>query len=99
MVWGNTVFYFILFSGVLSFIFFHFHYLYLLLSLEIIMLSLYFIFSLGFFLGISKMSFLIYFLVFFVCESVFGISLLISYVRSSGVEMFGSGWPHGFWVM
>nr|YP_010556301.1 NADH dehydrogenase subunit 4L [Hygrobates turcicus]UYS90927.1 NADH dehydrogenase subunit 4L [Hygrobates turcicus] len=88
-LWGISFFYLSFISGFLSFVFFHYHYLYLLLSLELIMVSLFFLFYLSGPFGSGGFSILVFFLIFFVCESVLGISILISQVRGIGNEMFG----------
>nr|YP_009866792.1 NADH dehydrogenase subunit 4L [Hygrobates longiporus]BCG28124.1 NADH dehydrogenase subunit 4L [Hygrobates longiporus] len=87
---GGFIFFFTLVGGFLSFIFFHYHYMYLLLSLEIIMVSILFIMIYNFLLGEGVLILLVLFLIFFVCESLFGISILIFHVRVSGIEMFSS---------
>nr|YP_002003294.1 NADH dehydrogenase subunit 4L [Unionicola foili]ACF19642.1 NADH dehydrogenase subunit 4L [Unionicola foili] len=84
-----SVFFFVFYCGLFSFIFFHYHFLYLLISLEMMMLSMYFMFF--FFCSLSVGGFsslLMVYLIMMVCGSAFSIVLLVNFVRVSGNDMF-----------
>ena len=87
-LWGLTIFYYVFIIGLISFIFFHYHYLFLLLSIELMMLALYFMYTFSFYFSLGGLSIFLVYLVLMVCGAVFGISLLINYVRLTGIEMF-----------
>nr|AXI98723.1 NADH dehydrogenase subunit 4L [Pseudoniphargus sp. 1-Balearics] len=75
--------YFILFSGTVMFVLNYSHLLNSLLSLEFISSSVFFLMVISF-SGLSEEIFSLYFLVMLVCESVLGLSLLISSIYSYG---------------
>nr|AXI98567.1 NADH dehydrogenase subunit 4L [Pseudoniphargus elongatus] len=72
---------FILFSGGVSFMFNYSHLLNSLLSLEFISSGIFFLMVMKF-SGVSEEIFSLYFLVVLVCESVLGLSLLITSIYS-----------------
>nr|AXI98801.1 NADH dehydrogenase subunit 4L [Pseudoniphargus sp. 6-Morocco A] len=80
---------FILFSGVVSFVFNYSHLLNSLLSLEYISSGIFFLMVIKF-SGFSEEIFSLYFLVMLVCESVLGLSLLITSVYSYSFDYMKS---------
>nr|YP_010586299.1 NADH dehydrogenase subunit 4L [Kisaura zhejiangensis (nom. nud.)]UZZ44074.1 NADH dehydrogenase subunit 4L [Kisaura zhejiangensis (nom. nud.)] len=76
--------------GSLSFLLVRKHLLMLLLSLELIMLSLFLMLLMILFNMISEFYFLMIFMIFMVCESVLGLSILVSLVRIYGNDYFQS---------
>nr|YP_002265610.1 NADH dehydrogenase subunit 4L [Trachypachus holmbergi]ACF35143.1 NADH dehydrogenase subunit 4L [Trachypachus holmbergi] len=83
-------FIFMFFTGMIVFSFKRKHLLLMLLSLEFIILSLYILM----FIYLSMFDFEYYFsmlyLVFCVCESVLGLSILVSLIRTHGNDFFFS---------
>jgi NADH-ubiquinone oxidoreductase chain 4L len=82
--------FYLFFLGIISFVLMRKHLLSTLLSLEFIVLSLFFI--LLFFLNSQNFEiyFIIFFLVFRVCEGALGISLIVSIIRTHGNDYFNS---------
>nr|AXI98814.1 NADH dehydrogenase subunit 4L [Pseudoniphargus sp. 6-Morocco B] len=80
---------FILFSGAVSFVFNYSHLLNSLLSLEYISSGVFFLMVIKF-SGLSEEIFSLYFLVMLVCESVLGLSLLITSVYSYSFDYMKS---------
>nr|QHZ87486.1 NADH dehydrogenase subunit 4L [Coeliccia cyanomelas] len=88
MFYGVT-FSFFFFSGLFSFVVKRKHLLSTLLSLEFLVLSLYFYMFYMLICNFYDLSFLMYFLTFSVCEGALGLSILVSMIRSHGVDYFG----------
>ena len=88
MITFFTLFFFIFFCGVLSFIFSNKHLLNILLRLEFIVLCLFIVLFLYLNFFNFEQYFRIFFLVFSVCEGVLGLSLLVSIIRSHGNDYF-----------
>nr|YP_009054392.1 NADH dehydrogenase subunit 4L [Brontostoma colossus]AIJ03000.1 NADH dehydrogenase subunit 4L [Brontostoma colossus] len=92
----NCVILFMFFSGFIIFCSMNYHLLLTLIGLEFLGLSLFF----NFFLFLSYYNFSYYyvlvFLTFMVCESVIGLSILVSMIRSHGNDLVSSlsilGW-------
>nr|YP_009160740.1 NADH dehydrogenase subunit 4L [Pseudoniphargus daviui]CCB84637.1 NADH dehydrogenase subunit 4L [Pseudoniphargus daviui] len=80
---------FILFSGTVSFMLNYSHLLNSLLSLEFVSSSVFFLIVIKF-SGFSEEIFSLYFLVMLVCESVLGLSLLITSVYSYSFDYMKS---------
>nr|BBB16306.1 NADH dehydrogenase subunit 4L [Pagurus sp. D20M] len=82
--------FFMVFSGLWSFVSYRKHLLNTLLSLEFIMLGIFFFMN----SCVSSMGSEIYFVLFFLtlaaCEGALGLSLLVSIVRSHGNDYFNS---------
>lgn len=76
--------------GGLSFILIRKHLLSMLLSLEFIVLSLFFLLLLFLINFNFELYFLMFFLVFRVCEGALGISILVSIIRTHGNDFFNS---------
>nr|QLY89690.1 NADH dehydrogenase subunit 4L [Ladona fulva] len=89
LMFYNFVFYFLILSGLWSFVSKRKHLLSTLLSLEFIVLSLFFyvFFVLLFYF---ELYFLMYFLTFGVCEGALGLGILVSMIRSHGNDYFNS---------
>nr|YP_010166682.1 NADH dehydrogenase subunit 4L [Mystonectes coelamboides]QRV62773.1 NADH dehydrogenase subunit 4L [Mystonectes coelamboides] len=87
---NNMTFIFMFFSGVLVFSSKRKHLLLMLLSMEFIILSIYILL----FMFLSYFDYQYYFsmmfLVFCVCESVLGLSILVSLIRTHGNDYFFS---------
>nr|UBA17451.1 NADH dehydrogenase subunit 4L [Peruphasma schultei] len=76
--------------GLLVFSFNYYHFLVTLLSLEYIVISLFwFVFS-YFLMSLFDLCFVMFMLVFWVCEATLGLSLLVSMIRSYGNDYFMS---------
>nr|YP_010999472.1 NADH dehydrogenase subunit 4L [Hetaerina titia]WPM98314.1 NADH dehydrogenase subunit 4L [Hetaerina titia] len=83
------LFSFFVFVGVYSFVSKRKHLLSTLLSLEFLVLSIfYYMFSILVYY-LFDLYFLMYFLTFSVCEGALGLSILVSMIRSHGVDYFG----------
>uniref|UniRef100_UPI00315D934D NADH dehydrogenase subunit 4L n=1 Tax=Pachyscia longicauda TaxID=3127882 RepID=UPI00315D934D len=78
------------FCGLFSFSFNYDHFLITLLSLEYIVLSLYWLVFSYMMLSMFDIYFLMLLLTFWVCESVLGLSLLVSLIRGYGNDYFCS---------
>nr|ALO71162.1 NADH deshydrogenase subunit 4L [Subcoccinella vigintiquattuorpunctata] len=81
---------FMFFMGLLSFSLKRKHMLMMLLSMEFIILSLFFLMFLYLINFNYEFYFSMIFLSFSVCESVLGLSLLVSMIRSHGSDYFNS---------
>nr|YP_009379195.1 NADH dehydrogenase subunit 4L [Kiwa tyleri]ARQ27018.1 NADH dehydrogenase subunit 4L [Kiwa tyleri] len=82
--------FFMVFSGVWSFISYRKHLLNMLLSLEFIMLGIFFFMSSQISNTGSEIYFVLFFLTLIVCEGAMGLSLLVSIVRTHGNDYFNS---------
>nr|YP_010166721.1 NADH dehydrogenase subunit 4L [Oreodytes davisii]QRV62825.1 NADH dehydrogenase subunit 4L [Oreodytes davisii] len=89
-MFNNMIFLFMFFSGLFVFCSKRKHLLLMLLSMEFIILSLYVLL----FIFLSNFDYEFYFsmifLVFCVCESVMGLSVLVSLIRTHGNDYFFS---------
>nr|YP_010321828.1 NADH dehydrogenase subunit 4L [Stenochironomus zhengi]UKO33055.1 NADH dehydrogenase subunit 4L [Stenochironomus zhengi] len=88
MMMMEYLYIYMFFLGVLSFLNFYKHFLTVLISLEFIVLSLFFFFF--FYLNFYNYEYYycLYYLIFSVCESVLGLSILVSMIRSYGNDNF-----------
>nr|ANJ70518.1 NADH dehydrogenase subunit 4L [Hygrotus impressopunctatus] len=86
----NMFFFIMFFSGLITFSLKRKHLLLMLLSMEFIILSLYILLFLYLSNFDSEYYFSMMFLVFCVCESVLGLSVLVSLIRTHGNDYFFS---------
>nr|WSP02043.1 NADH dehydrogenase subunit 4l [Bembidion laterale] len=84
------IFIFMVFSGLLVFSSKRKHLLLMLLSLEFIILSLYMLIFIYLSMYSYEFYFSLMFLIFCVCESVLGLSILVSLIRTHGNDFFFS---------
>nr|YP_010166656.1 NADH dehydrogenase subunit 4L [Leconectes striatellus]QRV62747.1 NADH dehydrogenase subunit 4L [Leconectes striatellus] len=87
---NNLIFVFMFFSGLLVFSSKRKHLLLMLMSMEFIILSLYILLFLFLSYFDYEYYFSMMFLVFCVCESVLGLSILVSLIRTHGNDYFFS---------
>nr|YP_010547201.1 NADH dehydrogenase subunit 4L [Leptocimbex linealis]UYK52114.1 NADH dehydrogenase subunit 4L [Leptocimbex linealis] len=78
----------IFFIGILSFTLNRFHLLMILLSLEFIVMLLYYLMIIYLNLFGLELFFMMFFLIFTVCEGVLGLSILVLMVRFNGNDYF-----------
>nr|YP_010043011.1 NADH dehydrogenase subunit 4L [Dineutus mellyi]QPC56771.1 NADH dehydrogenase subunit 4L [Dineutus mellyi] len=88
--YNSLMYFFMFFVGIFVFSIKRKHLLLMLLSMEFIILSLYIL--MFFYLSMFNFEyyFSMFFLVFCVCESVLGLSLLVSLIRTHGNDFFFS---------
>nr|QRV62372.1 NADH dehydrogenase subunit 4L [Boreonectes macedonicus] len=87
---NNMIFIFMFFSGLLAFSSKRKHLLLMLMSMEFIILSLYVLLYMYLAYFDYEYYFSMMFLVFCVCESVLGLSILVSLIRTHGNDYFFS---------
>nr|YP_009643385.1 NADH dehydrogenase subunit 4L [Pyrrhopeplus posthumus]APO08802.1 NADH dehydrogenase subunit 4L [Pyrrhopeplus posthumus] len=77
-------------SGVVVFCLSHKHLLLTLFSMEFLVLSLYFMFFMFLLWSGCEIYFILFFLVFSVCEGALGLGVLVSMIRSHGNDFLSS---------
>nr|ATN41212.1 NADH dehydrogenase subunit 4L [Diptera sp. 77 LC-2017] len=81
-------FFIIFFCGVISFVNFGKHFLTMLMSLEFIVLSLFFFFFMYLNFFNFEYYYCLFYLIFSVCESVLGLSILVKMIRNNSNDNF-----------